>query len=295
MSTPLDRARALLSQAPPNLLHPALMAGDVPERILTGQLWRARWSDVTALVLVVGDRDPAVPAVVPVTVGLAVPSGSRASTLALEGQVVRGAVVWPLVRLGLPLRTLDALVEHSTETTRAAALASDGPAVPPDVYDPAADLVAELEDDLAALAAAPGLRTLGDDTGEAGSLRSVLPGDTAGKLDVLEEVLGLDQAAAMDLLRAPAALSDSDAAALERHLELEPGALPRAEPAFPQALVTELDHPRWRRQMLARVDEGTDELAARREAASAAYALAARESPVSAPSWRERLDMIFGR
>lgn len=294
MSTPLDRARALLSQAATSPLHAALAAGDIPDQIEPGQLWRARWSDATALILVVDVSEPSTPTVVPVTVGLDVPSGSRVSTLALDGRVVRSAIVWPTARLGLPVRTLEVLVEHTAETTKAAALASTR-AAPPDVYDPAAALVADLEDNLAALAAAPGLRTFADDTAEAASLQNVLPGDTGGKFDALEQVLGLGQAAAMDVLRAPAALSDTDASALERHLGLKPGALPRSERAFPQALVSELDHPRWRRRILAGVDEGTDELVARGQAAAAAYDLAARETPMQTPSWRERLDVILER
>lgn len=294
MSTSVERARALLSQAPVSRLHTALADGEVPDRVETGQLWRARWSDVTALVLVVDASEQTLPAVVSVSVGLDVPAGSRAGTLALNGRVVSRATVWPTARVELPLRTLEALVEHSAATTRAAVAASEQP-IPPDVYDPAADLIADLDDDLAALAGAPGLSTLADDLAPAASLRDVLPGDTGGKLDALEQALGMDQAAAMDLLRSPASLPDLDAAALERHLGLEPGALPRSEPAFPPALVSELDHPRWRRQVLARVDEGTDELVARRQAASAAYALAARENPTSSPSWRERLSMVLER
>jgi hypothetical protein len=292
MSTPLDRGRVLLSQAPASPLRAVLMSGGVPDRVELGQLWRARWSDVTVLVLVVDVAEPSTPTVVAVTIGVDVPPGSRAPALALQGPVVRSAVVWPAARLRLPTRTLEVLVEHTAETNTAAAVVLARPE-PLDAYDPAADLVADLEDDLAALAAAPGLRVQTDDRAAATTLQDVLPGDTGGKLDALEQALGLTQPAAMARLRAPATLSDADAIALEHHFGLQPGALARSELGFPSALVTELDHPRWRRQLLARVDTNTDELTVRRTVAASAYTLAARESTVLAPNWRERLDIIL--
>lgn len=285
--------RALLAAAHTSAgLLAALTTGAAPDETGAGQLWRAVWGARALLVLALDSTSDGWLDAVAVTVDPGVPQGSRATVTPATFENLATATVWNGARARIHGRVLDTFVEDSDASRAvAAAVRSTDTSEDLDPFDPAADLLAALQDELDALTEAQGLPiSTTDDTAQ---LRNLLPGDGAAKITTVMKVLDAPQANAMDLLRGQRHLTHEQASALETSYGLDPGTLP-SEGGFPASFVTELEHPRWRPGMRPREEQHPgDEATRRRAAAAEVYALAARESGYE-PNWRQRLAHLLG-
>jgi hypothetical protein len=249
-----------------------------------GQLWRAVREDVTALVLLLAVHAETVTAA-PVTFEA---SEADADTLGLDGTALGVPItVWIDLRRLLPLSVLDRPVDDlGVDVVHRAVQQSDDGGGTPDSELAAADVRAELEDDLAILAEAP--------TGIAPAPAPAEAEAVAGiDLDALDPA-ALDEAAArlavplpvlLDLIDGKRPPTPAEAEVLQEVL----GAAPTANPP-PVALVVELAQPRWRglvRQHRRRGHPTED--TARRAVAYEVAAVAARQTGGQEPSWPDRI------
>lgn len=281
---------ALSAYQAPAALREALAAADRPD-VRPGQIWRARVDGTSVMVLIVTEINTGADDVVVATPGEAPPADSAIEHQRLATDVFRALTLWPTVRGILHHRALDVMVEHSATSTRLAQqLRSPSPVVTldDDPFDPGAELLAELRDDLAQLQAAPAVPVR---TAEPIGLAIMLPGTARQQLEQLIEHLGVNQNEAMELHRGRRTLSADQARALEAAIGIEPGTLPSSGGIEP-GLALEIEHPRWRdaaRRRAART--GQAEVTARTSLAAEAYALAARESTKD-PDWQQRIALL---
>src|SRR5574341_1147490 len=135
--------------------------------VAVGQLWRASWDDLTILALLVGVH-PAAVTIVPVTVD---PAGEDENSLILDAKsTVLGQPVtaWAGLTRRLPLRVLDQLLDVVSDEIVAwcQRIQADRPATLPggtrlgdrisSPLEPAAEVRAQIEDELELLAAVTG-------------------------------------------------------------------------------------------------------------------------------------------
>lgn len=295
-----DGMRARLSSyAPSAQLLEALDVAATPEGLERGQLWRAAWQDTRALLLVLGDAEDSDVAtrqllVAVVTLAEQPAKDSSIAFLAASTTCFHEVTVWPSLTARIGTHVLLTLVEDSEETANLAvkvtsvadSLVGLGAV---DAFDPSARLVAELADDLSALAEAPTVRVA--DPGARTRLWDALPGTPGEQLKTLTVELGLRQDQAMALLRDQHTLTAEQARHVEAVYELPPGALPDAA-ALPADVVRELDHPRWRAAWQAAASRmSSDEVSVKQIFGSRAYALAARET--GPPDWTQRLALLL--
>jgi hypothetical protein len=270
--------------------------------VAVGQLWRACWGDVAVLALLV-DAQPAAVMIVPVTVD---PPGEDENSLTLDAKsTVLGqpATAWAGLSREFPLRVLDQLLDVVADeiVVWCQRIQAGRPAAVPagarlgerisSPLEPAAEVRAQLEDELDLLAAASWLPVM-DPAVERRDLRQLLGCDRDEEaLRLLVATLGVSLPEAVEIVRGrrPLALAQADALAPVTGQPVEV-LLASVEP-LPEELVAELDHPRWRPAVRRRAHRASrNETHARLEIAYGAYAFAARQTgAATTPSWRERL------
>jgi hypothetical protein len=286
----------------PQALRDAVLDAAAPPPA-AGQLWRAGDGPVAMLGLVVSVRsgDDRLPDVLlcPVTLDVEDESGSG---VVVGSSVLgdAGVVLWPGLARWVPVAVLDHLLDDGNEvlaaagqidaTARAAAVDQDAAFAlldTVDVFSGAAQALAELADDLSALASSPRLPVATPDarTGE-GTVVVALQGSGKDKIQTVVEVLGVSVPDAIQVLKGNRPLSDDEADRLRRHLGLD--AHDMRHRGFPLALAAELEQPRWRKPLL-QASPAADLSAARASTAAGVYGLAARDSAAE-PNWAERIE-----
>jgi len=262
-----------------------------------GQLWRAAWDEIAQLVLVIEVSRPGTAVVAPVTID---PPAADDTSVVLDADVTvldHVATVWGEIAAPVPLRVFDLLigavaaavataveqVAAGHRTVLPAGVRVGDPVTSP--FDPAAEVRAELSDDLERLGAA--LWALaGSDTAQ--TLRDLL-----GKsldLSALQVALGLDLPAVIGIVMGKRPVTPEQAAAVAAVTGLAAEQVLAAVSPLPVELVSELDHPRWRTALRTRRQPGQSEAAARLTVAYGVLALAARQTgQTSAPSWPQRV------
>ncbi len=288
----------------PQGLRDAVLDAAVPPPS-AGQLWRAEDGSVAVLGLLISvrageDRLPDVlfcPVTLDVEDAFGV-GGVVASSVLGDAEVQ----LWPGLARWVPLAVLDHLLDDGQDLLGAAArteetarAAADDPASTTalldmvDVFSGAAQALAQVADDMSALASSPRLTVATTSTGQnvgGVSLVEALPGSGADKIRVLTDVLGVSGADALAVLRSRRPLTNKEADQVRRHLGL--GAQDVGHGGFPLALAAELEQPRWRRPLLQTAPAaGLAE--ARAAAAAGVFGLAARDS-ASEPNWAERIE-----
>jgi len=262
-----------------------------------GQLWRASWDHASQLVLVLDASQPGTALVAPVTID---PPADDDTSIVLDADVTvldHPVTVWggiaapvPLRVFDLPLGAVTAAVVTAAEQVAAGCLmilpAGVHAGTPiTSLFDPATEIRAELSDNLERLGrtewAPPG-------SGATGTLRDLL-----GKhLDLpgLRAALGLDLPAVIGIVMGKRPVTSAQAAAIAAVTDLTAQQILAAVSPLPAELVSELDHPRWRKALRARRQPGEPEAATRLAVAYGVLALAARQTgQTSAPSWPLRI------
>ncbi|WP_439381605.1 hypothetical protein [Amycolatopsis lexingtonensis] len=268
------------------------------EEIRVGQVWRARWDEVSILVLVLALESREV-LVSPVTID---PPAEDRDCLVVGGSSTAfgvDATVWATLSALLPIRVLDrALDVWSSEVVSWSADMAQGRSTPAPAgtrlgcggeseLDPVASLRAELADEIDTLLRAPGLPEEAAGT-PTPSLTSLLGGGV--DLQALGSSLGMRQPEVMRLLRGKIPLKPDQIATIARVTGVESAEISRTVRPLPAELVAVAEHPRWRHvwhKQAQRAD--ISETEARLSGAYGAFALAARETGGSAPNWDERL------
>lgn len=266
--------------------------------IQVGQVWRARWEDISVLVLILAVEDRDVTAA-PVTID---PPAEDDHSFVLEGPgTVFGVdtTVWAGLTGTLPIRVLERPVDQwSDEVVRWTRQTADGRprdvpagarcgcAIPSDL-DPTALIRAELIDDVEALRQAPGLPTAA-----CGERPSELASLLGGRPDLvsLGSALDLPQPEVMKILRGKTPLTGRQIEAVAQVTGLPAEQIAASVRPLPLGLVVKMEHPRWRRtwQERARIHR-VSETQARLAGSYGAFALAARQTGGGEPDWNERL------
>lgn len=273
--------------------------GEPPEiEIQVGQVWRARWDEVSVLVLVLAVEDRNILAA-PVTID---PSAEDDHSLVLEGSSTVFGVettVWAGLASMVPIRVLDRPVDEWGEdlvrwTTHTAQGQSS--AVPPGTQqgraiqselDPAAQLRAELADDLELLSQAPDLPVDTQDVTPR-SLASLLGANPP--LASLCTSLGLPQPEVMKLLRGKTLLTPDQIEVIAGVTGLPSEKIASTVRQLPLELVVHVEHPRWRPTWARRAQRlHVSEAQARLTGSYEVFALAARETGGGKPDWDKRL------
>lgn len=264
----------------------------------TGQVWRARWDEVSVLVLLVGfaGRDVLV---APVTID---PPAEDENAAVLEGSnTVFGVecTVWAGMTTTLPVRVLDRVIDAwPAEIVRWTANAAQGhpgpvpagarPGRP--IYselDPAAELRAELADELETLCQAPGLPV--ETAGATTQGLAALLGPTLD-LAALCSALGLQQPEVMKLLRGKVPFAPEQVEAVARATGLPAEKIASTVRPLPLGLAQKLEHPRWRPAWTRRAERlQVTEAQARLTGGYGTFALAARETGGGEPDWDARI------
>ncbi|HUY44181.1 MAG TPA: hypothetical protein VMV92_00425 [Streptosporangiaceae bacterium] len=295
----LDLAKQ--AQAPRELSGQALRerSGELVDvEIQAGQVWRARWEDISVLVLILAIEGRDVRAA-PVTID---PPADDDHSLVLEGQSTAFGVdttVWAGLAGTVPIRVLerpvDACSDEVIQWTRSASEGRPGD-VPAGArqghlisseLDPAALARAEIADDLEALRQAPGLPAAAPGQQPRG-LASLL--GTQLDLASLCTALDLPQPEVMKILRGKAPLTAGQIEMIARVTGLTAERVAASVRPLPLGLVVRMEHPRWRhtwqeRARTYRVSESEARLAG----SYGAYSLAARQTGGGEPDWDERL------
>jgi hypothetical protein len=263
-----------------------------------GQVWRARWEDVSMLVLVLGVETREV-SVVPVTID---PSAEDENSMVVAGSRTAfgvNATMWTGLASCIPIRVLERVVdawgEDLMEFTAARLRGRSGP-VPAGVreglpirsaLEPAAEVRAGLVDDLEYLKHAPGLPA--EEVGQpAGTLASLL-GDQLD-LGALCTALRLPQPQVMKLLRGKTPLSADQIDPFASATGLPAEEIARTVRPLPADLVVVAEHPRWRPVWARRAQRlGISETQARLSGGYGAFALAARQTGGGPADWEARL------
>ncbi|MBE8524107.1 hypothetical protein ILP97_42645 [Amycolatopsis sp. H6(2020)] len=273
-----------------------------------GQLWRASWDDTSLLVLLleVGNSEVNV---VPLTID---PSAEdeRSFVLAPEASALGvAATAWIGLRGTLPTRVLDVIVDQLgfdvvAALDRAEARPDDerGPLLRRgepirSEFDAAAEVRAEIADDLEFLRSVPALPVRKDGQ-RTRPLAEVLKGHV--DLPALKSALrpfGLTQSDVMGVLRGTKPITFEQIPVIAETTGLPVEVVSEAVQPLPPDLAAEAERPRYRQawRELATQDS-VDETTARLNGAYGAFALAARQTGAGSPRWAERLDQyILGR
>ena len=276
-------------------------AGTVPDPA-RGHLWRASWDDVTQLVVVLRVTQPEAAMVTPVTTDS--PAADDTSVILDAGLTVLGqpATIWGGLAKDVPFRVFDLLIGEVAagvvDAVERLAAGSRTDVLPAGVsvgvsitslFDPAAEVRAELSDNLTRLSSATWIPQV---SGSARSLRELLRGrtDMPALMKALVEALGLPLPAVIEIMMGRCPVSSDQAAAVAEVTGLTAQQVLDAGSPVPAELVSELDRPRWRMALRARRRPGEPEAATRLAAAYGVLALAARQTgPAAAPSWPQRI------
>ncbi|MGH3971968.1 MAG: hypothetical protein ACRDS9_01370 [Pseudonocardiaceae bacterium] len=273
--------------------------GELAEiEIVAGQVWRARWNEVSILVLVLAVEDRDVLAS-PVTID---PPVEDDRCVVLEGSSTAFGVearVWAGLTCLIPIRVLDRPAdEWSEDVIRWATHTVQGrpSAIPPGArqgraiqseLDPAAMFRAELADELELLSQAPGL-PVAMPSAAYRDLASLL----GAKLDLasLCSSLDLPQSEVMKLLRGKIPLTPDQIAVVAQVAGLSYEEIAGTVRQLPLGLVVEMEHPRWRPTWVRRAQRlHISEDQARLTDGYKVFALAARETGGAEPDWGQRL------
>ena len=302
----LDVARRFLDLAQQSRGPQALSEDGLRERfgepteveLETGQVWRARWDEVSVLVLLVelAGRDVLV---APVTID---PPAEDERAAVLEGSnTVFGVecTLWAGMTTTLPMRVLDRVMDAwPAEIVRwTSCAAQDHPEPVPagarpgqpirSELDPAAELRAELADELEALCQAPGLPV--ERPGATTQGLASLLGPTLD-LAALCSALGLQQPDVMKLLRGKVPLEPEQIEAVSQATGLPAEEIASTVRPLPLRLAQTLEHPRWRAVWTQRAERlQVTEAQARLASGYGTFALAARETGGGEPDWDARL------
>lgn len=271
-----------------------------------GQLWRAAWEGAAQLVVVLEVTGPEATRVAPVTLDPPVADAASVildATLTVMGQP---ATVWGDLARTVPFLVFDLMIggidPAVVDAVERVAADGDRGALPTgvrvgaaveSVFDLAAEVRAELSDKLGNLADAAWV----PETSEpARPLRELLRGrsDMAELMKVLAGVLGVGLPDVIDLMKGVRPVTPDQASAIAEMTDLTVPQVLSAVSPLPAGLVTELNHPRWRKALRARRHPGEPEAAARLRTAYGVLALAARQTgAASAPAWRQRIHQFL--
>jgi hypothetical protein len=266
--------------------------------IHAGQVWRARWDQVSLLVLILTVEDRDVLAA-PVTID---PPVEDSHCLVVNGSSTAfgvDATVWAALATSVPVRVLERVIDTwSDDVARWISTTTEGlPESAPagarrghggeSELDPVASFRAELADDVESLRQAPGLpaEALGRTTPDLASLL----GD---QLDLasLCTSLGMRQPDMMKLLRGKVPLTLEQINTVARVTGLATEQIAQTVRPLPFDLVIAAEHPRWRHTWHERARrQHTSEAEARLSGSYGAFALAARETGGTGRDWDERL------
>lgn len=283
---------------------PTELAGTSFLEVKAGQVWRARWSDVSLLVLVLGAEEEEnhkmwVP-VIPITIE---PHAENQGSLVLSSELNMFDVevtLWCALESKIPFQTLDVCFGEVSEEVVAASQAvsrGEADALPrgsrlgklfPSIFSQDAEYQALIEDDLAELAEARGLSVLEESTRI--KVRSQLR--LIGLSRMMDE-LGVTQPIAMQILRAKGKLTAEQVSRIAQLTNLDLDDLERVFQGVPAAVVKVVEHPRWRsgfERLSIGINASVGTL--RDQSAHEIYALAARESRPSV-SFEDRLTRWF--
>lgn len=295
-----DRVRRLASavRAPRGLTSEGLRErfGDLEQvEPAPGQVWRARWDEVSRLVLLLSAEERWW-RVAPVSIE---PTGEDERSLVLEGtRTVFGVevTVWAGLTRSIPTGTLSCVIDEWDQDVpawcRDTVIGREAPP-PPGTRrgQPIADLWATgsptrgtLADELEVLAEAPLVPTVATSTVD---LRAAAK--TVG-LRAVVETLDVAQPEAMAILSRKQRVTVAQAKALGSLFNLPAEDIAAASGSLPVDLAVELEQPRWRRtwRRLARQLGGT-EVMARLTAGFGTLGMAYRQTGTSTPDWRARL------
>ncbi len=275
--------------------------------VAVGQVWRARWDEISVLLLVVGIGDLDVTAV-PLT--LDPPAEDDRCLLVVPSSTVFGVEVtaWAGLSGELPLRVLEQLVDVWPDDLVSGidtAVGSPGGEVPAGTrrgrrivseLAPSAMVRAELEDDLDALRQAPALpiavegqspRPLSSVLGKGPKLAVLLPA---------LRPLGLSQPEVMSLLNGKRYPTPEEAEVIAGVTGVARDEVAEAVLPLPRDFVAEVDQPRWRRTWRQRAErDGTDEATARLRESYEMFARAARQTGAEEADWQARLSQYLHR
>jgi uncharacterized protein (DUF2267 family) len=256
---------------------------DPPPTPSPGQIWRARWGAVTQLLLVLNAPSRSVRAV-PVTLDVAAADESAALLSATSSELGASLVLWLDDATSLPLRVLDRFLGSLTVGLEELPAADHGLPILT-AADERAVHRARLQDVLAVFVAA---RWAPEGTG---NLKALL--DTV-EPKILAQVLGVPDRIVIALRRGQTMLTPEQAERLAPVLHQSVETLLAANPALPEDLVADLDHPAYRTKVVALAQlRGIDEAQAWLTAGFAVAAVANRQTEGHAQSWAERLDRYF--
>lgn len=268
-----------------------------------GQVWRARWDEVSVLVLVL-DVDAREVNTVPVTID---PPGEDETSVVVDGsRTVFGVetTVWAGLVSCVPLRVLERVVDAWDDDivgciaarvqglqAPAAAGVREGRSIR-SVLEPDAEVRAVLADDLDYLRHAPGLPI--EESGRpSGNLASLL-GDRLD-LKALCSALEMPQPEVMKLLRGKVPLPPDRIDAIASATGLPAEQIARTVRPLPADLVSAVEHPRWRSVWVRRARRlEVSEVQARLSGSYGAFALAARQTGGGAADWDARLRQFLG-
>lgn len=294
----------LLAMAPTAAASPALtkavrrsVDGPPPEAAL-GQIWRAGWDDLEALVVILRvDVD----GVLASPVSIDPPDGDDRTLIMDETATVLGVSVsaWAGLARTIPTRVLEVCLDrlgndvtealihlHREEAgnMRVPSHTSLGQRVT-SPFDPIAQVRAMLTDCLDELAAAEWI--------PAAQAQHRKLTDLLGKgidFAALKDALGVSLPAVWEIVRGRAELTEIQARALSQLTGVAGADLLAIVPPLPPELVREIDHPRWRREFnRLRRHRSLSDSALRLDVARGTLRMAARQTGAAAPSWRDRI------
>ncbi|MEU3516717.1 hypothetical protein ABZ770_15715 [Streptomyces sp. NPDC006654] len=263
-----------------------------------GQVWRARWEDVSVLVLVLDVGTHEVSAV-PVTID---PQGEDENSVVVDGSRTAFDVdvtVWTGLASNIPVRVLERVVdawgEDLLECTVARIQGRSGPVAAGvreglpirSALEPAAEVRADVADDLEYLRRAPGLPV--EEAGQPAETLASLLGDRLD-LALLCNALQLPQPQVMKLLRGKTPLSPDQIDTVASATGLAAEQIARMVRPLPADLVYLVEHPRWRSVWVRQAQRmGVSETQARLSGGYGAFALAARQTGGGPTDWEARL------
>lgn len=269
----------------------------------TGQVWRARWDEVSMLVLVL-DVDASEVRAVPVTID---PPGEDETSVVVDGSRTAfgvDATIWAGLVSCVPMRVLeralDAWDDDIVGCTTARAQGRPAPTAAGvregqpirSALEPDAEVRAGLTDGLEYLRQTPAL-PIQESARPAGNLASLL-GDRLD-LKALCSALKMPQPEVMKLLRGKIPLPPDRIDAVASATGLSAEQIARTIRPLPADLVHAMEHPRWRSVWVRRARRlGVTEAQARLSGGYGTFALAARETGGGAADWDARLRQFLG-
>lgn len=273
-----------------------------------GQLWRADWDDTSVLVLLLEIGISEV-SVVPITIDPSAEDEHSFVLAPVASALGVDATVWMGLQGTLPTRVLDGIVDQLADDVVDALeraemrpdnegrfLIRRGESIRSE-FDAAAEVRAEIADDLEFLRSSPALPVQKEGQ-RARPLAELLKGHV--DLPALKTALqpfGLTQADVMGILRGTKPITFDQIPVIAETTGLPSEVVSEAVQPLPLDLAAEAERPRYRQAWRELAEqESVDETTARLNGAYGAFALAARQTGAGSPRWAERLDQyILGR